>query len=286
MNRYLAFIIIILSLSINIFGRERIEFALEPALIEVVYECRTALDTLDIENNSRVNLMTLKVGKSTSAFYSAELKYSDSLEHKNREYALKTIEDRTLRRHLARLPKYKVFKNYPEGKIRVHDRYDLCDWIIDEDWENPSWKILTDSVADIMGYQCVLAESKFRGRLWKAWFTFDIPISDGPWKLCGLPGMILRAHDSRMHYVYEPMSVRTEGIGNVVYYDYKGGIRFTTSRLKSLQRKYKSLHEDLHYKMVTSGMYGLSNKSLKKRDKKPHSNYDFEETDYVKPKLE
>ena len=113
MNRYLAFIIIILSLSINIFGRERIEFALEPALIEVVYECRTALDTLDIENNSRVNLMTLKVGKSTSAFYSAELKYSDSLEHKNREYALKTIEDRTLRRHLARLPKYKVFKNYP-----------------------------------------------------------------------------------------------------------------------------------------------------------------------------
>ncbi len=33
-------------------------------------------------------------------------------------------------------------------------------------------------------------------------------------------------------------------------------------------------------------MYGLSNKSLKKRDKKPHSNYDFEETDYVKPKLE
>ena len=106
------------------------------------------------------------------------------------------------------------------------------------------------------------------------------------WKLCGLPGMILRAHDSRMHYIYEPMSIRTEGIGNVVYYDYKGGIRFTTSRLKSLQRKYKSLHEDLHYKMVTSGMYGLSNKGLKKRDKIPGSNHDFEETDYVKPKLE
>lgn len=42
------------------------------------------------------------------------------------------------------------------------------------------WKINEDSIKNILGYDCQLAETDFRGRNWKAWFTIDIPLSYGP----------------------------------------------------------------------------------------------------------
>ena len=55
---------------------------------------------------------------------------------------------------------------------------------------------IRDSVKTICGYTCRFAEGTFRGRNYQAWFAIDIPMSAGPWKLNGLPGAILEAHDS------------------------------------------------------------------------------------------
>jgi len=40
---------------------------------------------------------------------------------------------------------------------------------------------------------CNRAIGKFRGREYEAWYTLDIPIPSGPFKLGGLPGLILEA---------------------------------------------------------------------------------------------
>ena len=42
-------------------------------------------------------------------------------------------------------------------------------------------------------YDCRRATGKYRGRDYEAWYTLDIPISTGPFKLGGLPGLILEA---------------------------------------------------------------------------------------------
>lgn len=255
------------------------EEKLEPAILEVVYNRHKVLDTLDMNNDYREDILTLKIGKRVSAFYNAERKTIDSLEFHDRNYAMERLSNYDMWKSKSKLSYDVLYKNYPENKIRVLDRYDLCGWLIDEEWELPMWDV-TDSVTNIMGYKCFLAVTDFRGRRWEAWFTPQIPISDGPWKLCGLPGLILKAQDSKKHYVYEPLSIRTKGIGYVEYFDYDAGNRFITTREKGLPRKWKALHEDLYFKIVSSGMYGINNPNVKERKEMPHTNYDFEETDY------
>ena len=48
----------------------------------------------------------------------------------------------------------------------------------------------------VCGYPCKKATTTFRGRTWTAWYASSLPYSDGPWKLCGLPGVVLEASEA------------------------------------------------------------------------------------------
>ena len=65
------------------------------------------------------------------------------------------------------------------------------DSIIDINWD------IDASVNDqlFLGYNCKKATGKFRGRNYTVWFTTEIPIRFGPWKLHGLPGLVLKVQD-------------------------------------------------------------------------------------------
>ena len=143
---------------------------------------------------------------------SKDVQYLDIQDERSAFYSyfhhrLKAIEDSLNRRgsiSTAQLHKliqpyiygqwYYVYKGLPaEGKL-TYLYTDICNFKYEEPISKMKWKMLgKDSV--IAGYPCQLAETNFRGRTWKAWFTLDIPISNGPWKLGGLPGLILKATD-------------------------------------------------------------------------------------------
>ena len=53
--------------------------------------------------------------------------------------------------------------------------------------EERCWKIMDDSTKNVLGYECIMATAKYHGRHWTAWFTPEIPVDAGPWKLLGLP---------------------------------------------------------------------------------------------------
>lgn len=59
---------------------------------------------------------------------------------------------------------------------------------------SPKWQIVKE-YKTIGNYECQKATTNFRGRNYIAWFAEKIPVKFGPWKLNGLPGLILEVQD-------------------------------------------------------------------------------------------
>ena len=94
-----------------------------------------------------------------------------------------------------------IYKNYPEGRMTVTDGLILQDYCYVDSLHTQIWT-MGDSTREVLGYTCQQATADFRGRHWTAWFATDIPVSDGPWKLGGLPGLILEAYDKGHQYTF------------------------------------------------------------------------------------
>lgn len=60
---------------------------------------------------------------------------------------------------------------------------------------NSDWQLINQDTL-ISGYACKKAVIKQAGREWRAWYSTDIPVSFGPYKFYGLPGLIMNIKDS------------------------------------------------------------------------------------------
>ena len=69
-----------------------------------------------------------------------------------------------------------------------------------------NWKI-TNETKKFGKFTCKKATAKFRGRDYTAWFTSEIPVSFGPWKFNGLPGLILEVYDTDKDFYWYFKSV-------------------------------------------------------------------------------
>ena len=199
-------IMITMIVSPQTFAQEK----LDKAQYKFYYEQLWQFDTLK-NNDTREDLIILQVGPDISKSYSYYSFQSDSLRATPdgreifRKSLRKAIDEAAVRGEIPRnLPygkrmKTKVYKNHPEGKMTVTDGISTHYYIYVDELNSQSWHI-TDSAKTILDYSCQMAVSDFRGRRWIAWFASDIPVSDGPWKLSGLPGLIMEAYDTEKHY--------------------------------------------------------------------------------------
>ena len=73
------------------------------------------------------------------------------------------------------------------------------------------WKLEGDTKM-LGGLTVYRATATFRGRLYTAWYYPDIPLPIGPWKLQGLPGIILEAYDAEafFHAVFQAVGPASE----------------------------------------------------------------------------
>ncbi len=65
-------------------------------------------------------------------------------------------------------------------------------YLVEDSIWQPNWKILNE-IKEVAGHQCMAASwsDTLKMQKVKAWFALDLPISAGPERFCGLPGLIL-----------------------------------------------------------------------------------------------
>lgn len=155
------------------------------------------------------DLYFLDICKEQSFFYSRTKFYRDSV--KKAIFAKMADVGATLNaiRPLKRGLNWYNIKEFANQRISLLLDSPLLVFRTDEALAVPNWRLSEDTLT-VSGYVCKKATAFFKGRKWTAWYAPDIPLSDGPWLLWGLPGIILRANDSKGYFSFEGMEI-TEG---------------------------------------------------------------------------
>lgn len=189
---------------------------LAPENMEFVYDYRCCVDTTHfLSEDFDSDNMLLQIGPGgLSKFSSYRNLTVDSILMRSTH---EQIVDAAVEGKLSTGEFMTIFKNYPAGRL-THTETICQDWFrYEEDMPAFNWE-LTDSVATVLGYECQSARCKFRGRVWTVFYTEDIPLMDGPWKLHGLPGLIMKASDAQGHYTFECIGIKSKADRPITIY--------------------------------------------------------------------
>lgn len=90
-----------------------------------------------------------------------------------------------------------------------------------------NWKITKDT-KKIGSLNCKKATAFFRGRNYIAWYTTEIMAPFGPWKLNGLPGLIIEAYDTNknVYWYFKNIEYPSKSKQNVKYLSVPKGSTF------------------------------------------------------------
>lgn len=154
--------------------------------------------------------MALLLGKNSSVYKSYDKQLQDALFKKQVKEALANSPDGRIQIHRNNTGSPIQYFQFPaEKKLFRKESLIINSYLIEEALPAIDWKISSDT-ASFGGMHCQKATTHFKGRDYTAWFCPDMPFHAGPWKLNGLPGVILEAYDTKKDVVF-----RFDGIEKV-----------------------------------------------------------------------
>lgn len=184
--------------------------------MEFVYDYRFCVDTTGmLEDNYVSDNMLLQIESDGMSKFSSykNLTVDSILMRSSQEQIVEAAMDGKL----SNGEFMTIYKNYPAGRL-THTEKICQDWFrYEEDMPQLDWEF-TDSTTTVLGYECQGARCKFRGREWTVFFTEEIPLMDGPWKLHGLPGLIMTATDKDGHYTFECIGIKSKAHRPITLY--------------------------------------------------------------------
>ncbi|MDT8346968.1 MAG: GLPGLI family protein [Flavobacteriaceae bacterium] len=137
----------------------------------------------------------------------------------------------------------KLTHYYYDSSLKNH-------YAIQENLPKIQWKI-EEETKSIGNYTCRKATTSFRGRNYTVWFTPEIPLPYGPWKLNGLPGLILEAYDDTGTYSWMVKSIQPNTSQTIITADTNTNIVFERISFKAHDEKYVALQIQRFKAMMT-----------------------------------
>ena len=276
--KIVVYLLLLASLAVQAVARDPL---IDRAYMKCLYRYVYLNDTLT--GKTKDDLLILQIGKSISKCFSHYSNQVDSLSAlPNGDMIIgKMIDDAMNSGEFMRgnyphkrLKTY-IYKNYPEGRMTVTDGLILQDYCYVDSLHTQIWT-MGDSTREVLGYTCQQATADFRGRHWTAWFATDIPVSDGPWKLGGLPGLILEAYDEGQQHVFTAVGLERVKDEPIIFNrSFGDNQKFEqTNRLEFLRSKKKSLMDLNGYIQMETGIDWSQGKPQKVM------RYDLLERDY------
>lgn len=122
---------------------------------------------------------------------------------------------------------------FRKGMAEVESPFLSNKYLFSDTLPEIKWKI-KDTFKIFSGLKCQLANGYFAGRLYEVWFCPDIPITAGPWKLWGLPGLILEGYDSKQQvkFIFAGISKNINSSNTITLP--KDAIRTTRAEFKKM----------------------------------------------------
>lgn len=205
--------------------------------------------------------MILLIGDSVSKFQSLNSYLRDSIKT-NAQFS-NAFEGMTQLKSYSTKFLYKIFKNYPKNNMSLTDKIPPKNYfLIQQPLKLFIWNITNDTLS-ILGYHCQKATTHFAGRNYIAWFTTEVPVSEGPYKFNGLPGLIVKIGDSRQQYVFELTGLERIKTQIPILFTERNYIKTTQ---KKFDKAYRNFIVNLRERMARMGItLNLSDKYLKKK---------------------
>ena len=255
--KIVVYLLLLTSLAVQAAVREPV---LDRAYMKCLYSYVYTFDTL--KNELRDDLLILQIGKEVSKCYSYYTFQSDSLWSTPdgvkvwSELFRRATEKDGIYGDFphVRMSTY-VYKNYPTGQMTITDRISSQGYRYADSLHAQIWT-MGDRTREVLGYTCQQATADFRGRHWTAWFATDIPVSDGPWKLGGLPGLILEAYDEGRQHVFTAVGLeRVKNEPIIFNRSFEGNRKFEqTSHLEFLRMERRFLMDSNSFIQMETGI--------------------------------
>ena len=215
---------------------------LAPCDIQGKYELKFMPDTLE-RDKFKTQTMVLRMNTKGISVYQEYGKFrSDSVtaaRTRNGKIKLSDSNEAIKYQTKAR-DNITIAKSWPEKhKILVRELIGLDGtFYYTEDKTDFGWEVDFTQTKEIGGYTCHSAKGSYAGRDYQAWFTPEIPISDGPWLFCGLPGLILEVSSLDKEFLYTCMSIQA-GTGPVSLRSLDDAFKTTRERFLKAKERYK-----------------------------------------------